>query len=399
MTPSLPRSSRVGVEPAAGRRHAVAGPDDVDDDEADRERERADDLEVEDREAADLADRLHARASTATPTTTVQKISGAIVIVISLMKPVTERFELDGDSRARATPSDDARPRSRRARGSTASGGTARPSAGDLTRENLAARCAVNFGARAKFRSHLADSGIPCRSSISGAPVGCGSPAVHHRGGRLPRARHASIARSPRSTPPPAATSTPSSSRGMPWEWSAALIRARRGARARACCRSCSTRAWSSGSTGSARRRSTWSSTGRISTSSRARRAPASRSCCRSAPRRDDELAEFVATARDNGDGGIALVQIGDRCRSRGSRRAAPPRARSAGSRIARAARAIRAPRSRAARASSRSGFGARSRSRAHRAARARAARARVRDRVGVAGAARPAVDDELAPR
>ena len=84
---------RVGVELGRIDVHARAGLDDVDDDEADHERDRARDLEVEQGEAAGLADRLHALHA-AMPTTTVQKISGAIVILTSLMKPSPSGCEL-----------------------------------------------------------------------------------------------------------------------------------------------------------------------------------------------------------------------------------------------------------------------------------------------------------------
>ena len=63
----------------------------VDDDEPDDQREGRDDLEVDERPQADPAD-LFMSPIFAMPTTTVAKMIGAIIILISLMKPSPSGF-------------------------------------------------------------------------------------------------------------------------------------------------------------------------------------------------------------------------------------------------------------------------------------------------------------------
>jgi hypothetical protein len=87
--PCTPR--RLGVERGRVDVHARAGLHDVDDDQPDDERERAHDLEIEQREPPVLPT-FFMSSMPAMPTTTVQKMIGAMSILMSLMKPSPSGF-------------------------------------------------------------------------------------------------------------------------------------------------------------------------------------------------------------------------------------------------------------------------------------------------------------------
>ncbi len=84
-------SDGLGVEAGGVDVHPGAGAHHIDDDEADHEGQRAHDLKVQHGEAAGLADLLHV-SMPAIPMTTVQKMIGAMIILISLMKPSPKGF-------------------------------------------------------------------------------------------------------------------------------------------------------------------------------------------------------------------------------------------------------------------------------------------------------------------
>ena len=87
---SSPRRLRIegrGIDVEAG-----AGLDDLADDQADHQRERRDHLEIEQRLDADAAELLQVAHRARCRATTVQKMTGAIIILISLMKPSPSGF-------------------------------------------------------------------------------------------------------------------------------------------------------------------------------------------------------------------------------------------------------------------------------------------------------------------
>ena len=89
----------------------VAGLDDVDDDQADGERQRRDDLEIDHRLDADAADAFRSPIE-AMPCTTVKKMTGVMIILTSLMKPSPSGFSALPKSGKRARSGRPARPRS-----------------------------------------------------------------------------------------------------------------------------------------------------------------------------------------------------------------------------------------------------------------------------------------------